>query len=58
MTSRHLYIYISYRFEYLNYTIAGAPGDDDEKGAAVVFKYSKGAFVHSNILQTWVEDMQ
>jgi hypothetical protein len=28
-----------------NYTIAGAPGDDDEKGAAVVFKYSKGKFV-------------
>jgi hypothetical protein len=38
-------IYIAYRFELLNYTIAGAPGDDDEKGAAVVFKYSKGACV-------------
>jgi hypothetical protein len=39
------YTYIAYRFEYLNYTIAGAPGDDDEKGAAVVFKYSKGTCV-------------
>lgn len=28
-----------------NYTLAGAPGDDDEKGAAVLFKYSKGEWV-------------
>jgi hypothetical protein len=36
------YTHTSYRFRYLNYTIAGAPGDDDEKGAALVFKYANG----------------